>query len=108
MDSLQDQLWTLGIWTAKPGREGDFEAAWVAFATWTSEHQPGALDARLLRDTQDPRRFFSFGPWEDADAVRAWRETPQFQTFVMQVRELCDDFQPCSLRLVAHITPAHA
>lgn len=98
-----EQLWTLGIWTTKVGQEQAFRDAWTAFADWTAHHQPGAGEAWLLQDAQQPQRFISFGPWESAEAASAWRSRPEFGAFVARVRDLCDEFQPNTLRLAAHV-----
>lgn len=103
-EAMIGQLWTLGIWTAKPGQEQAFREAWTGFAQWTAQHHPAASRAWLLQDAQQPQRFISFGPWESAEAVDAWRSSPEFKDFVARVRELCDGFEPQTLRLAAHIT----
>ena len=96
-------IWTLGTWKVKTGREDEFAQAWQEFAGWTSQNQPGAGLAYLLQDTTDPQKFVSFGPWESADAVGAWRSTPEFQTFLAKARELCDEVQPHLLRQRAQV-----
>jgi heme-degrading monooxygenase HmoA len=95
------QPYTLGLWTAKAGKEKMFIAEWKAFSAWTAEHQPGAKKGYLLQDSRNPQQFISFGPWENAEVINAWRESPEFRDFGMKVRELCDEFQPRSLLLVA-------
>jgi quinol monooxygenase YgiN len=100
-----DELYTVGLWTAKPGKEDDFIRAWEEFARWTSAHQPGAAEAHLLQDIAHPQRFFSFGPWENSRRIDDWRATPEFRAFVVQVRELCEDFQPGTFKPVARIAP---
>ena len=97
----QDQLYTLGAWTVKAGRESSFIAEWESFAKWTAKTQPGAGKAYLLRDADHPQQFTSFGPWENAGFVKTWRERPEFKAFVGRVRGLCDDFQPKTLTVVA-------
>jgi heme-degrading monooxygenase HmoA len=100
----QGQLYTAGLWTVRPGKEADFIRAWDEFARWTSEHQPGAGEAHLLQDLTNAQRFLSFGPWENAERVQAWRATPQFAAFVAQARELCEDFQPGSFKVAAQVS----
>jgi quinol monooxygenase YgiN len=97
------QIWTLGVWVVKEGQAAAFREAWERFAHWTAQQQPGAGEAYLLQDLQQPQRFISFGPWENPEAVQAWRQRPEFADFVSQARALCDEFQPNSLRQVAHI-----
>lgn len=100
MDEL-GQFYTAGLWAVKPGKESDFVRAWEEFALWTSEHQPGAGDGYLLQDTVHQQRFLSFGPWENVERIQDWRATPEFLAFVAQARELCEDFQPGTFKLVA-------
>lgn len=99
--SAINQPFTLGLWTAKIGNEKEFIVKWEAFAKWTAESQPGAGTAYLLQDPEHPQQFISFGSWENADRIKAWRERSEFKAFVSKVRELCDDFQPRSLVQVA-------
>ena len=95
-----NQLYTLGTWTAKTGNEKLFIADWNAFAKWTAAHHVGTGTAYLLQDPEHPQQFVSFGPWESAEAIRTWRERPEFKAFISRVRELCNDFQPRSLVVV--------
>lgn len=95
------QPYTVGLWTAKPGCEKKFIAEWTAFAKWTATSQHGTGKGYLLQDPEHPQQFVSFGAWQSADAIKAWRESPEFKAFGQKVRELCDDFQPRSLALVA-------
>ena len=99
--SEQGQLFTSGSWTVKAGKEEEFIRAWDEFAKWSSQHQPGARHARLLQDTESPNRFLSFGPWESAEQIAEWRATPEFATFLAKGRELCEEIQPRTLRVVA-------
>ncbi len=92
---------TLGFWSVKEGKEAAFVAEWTAFAEWTARHQGGAGTGYLLQDPERPREFISFGPWKDTDAINQWRERPEFKAFAVKARELCDEFRPRTLALVA-------
>jgi len=91
------QLWTLGIWTARPGRAEDLRAAWQGFAEWTAANVAGAGHAYLLQDAENADRFISFGPWASESAAAAWRDRPEFREFVAKIREICVEFQPQTL-----------
>lgn len=93
--------YTVGLWTVKPGKENAFIAEWRTFAKWTAKNQPGAKTGYLLQDPKSPEKFISFGPWESEEAVRRWRESPEFKLFGSRVKDLCSEFQPRSLVLVA-------
>ena len=102
----RDQVFTFGLWSVKPGKEGDFIAAWEAFARWTGKHQTGMVgEARLLEDIDQPRRFVSIGGWSDKQKVQAWRESPEFQAFFAKVSELCEETQPHMLKPVVRVVP---
>jgi heme-degrading monooxygenase HmoA len=83
-------VYTLGIWTVKPGREDDFAKAWQDFAERTSADFGGAT-ATLLRDREQPNRFISFGPWESLDQIEQWRASDAFVTAVGDIRALLED-----------------
>jgi quinol monooxygenase YgiN len=97
------QLYTFGIWTVHPGKEPEFKRLWDAFARWSSQHQPGAGDARLVQDLEIPNRFISYGPWASTENILAWRATPEFKEFAAQAQEICADFQPGRYKLVSYI-----
>jgi heme-degrading monooxygenase HmoA len=97
-----NQPYTVGKWITRGGKEKAFIAEWEKFAKWTARNQPGAGMGYLLQDPERPQQFTSFGPWENFEAIRAWRERSEFKAFVARVRELCEDFQPQSLVLVAN------
>jgi quinol monooxygenase YgiN len=96
------QPYTVGIWTVKPGKEAEFIQAWREFAEWTSKQGLGVGTGRLVQDTENPRRFISFGPWPSVEVIEQWRAMPEFKAFFEKVRELCDEIQPRTLKLVAH------
>ncbi len=102
MDSIP---YTVGLWTARPGKENAFIAEWEAFAQWTSKNQPGAKTGYLLRDSKNPGKFVSFGPWENEESINRWRERPEFKAFAAKAKELCTEFVPQSLVLVATSGP---
>lgn len=98
-------LYTLGEWTVKPGREEEFVAAWHDLAEWTIDHVEGGAWGKLLRDREAPRRFISFGPWRDDEAVEAWRAHEGFRSRVAQIRALVDSFVPHEMDVAADVGP---
>lgn len=96
-------IFTLGLWSVKARNEEAFKSAWERFAKWTSRNQPGALEAYLLQDAEEPRRFISFGPWKDADSIRAWRQRPEFKEFFARAKTLCDEIQPRTLKTIVYV-----
>lgn len=94
-------IYTLGIWTARAGREAEFIEEWTSFANWTSKNMPGCEKAFLLRDVKNDSRFISFGPWNNEKSIQDWRNSNEFKQFAAKVKELCDDFQPNTLTVAS-------
>ncbi|MGD8406911.1 MAG: antibiotic biosynthesis monooxygenase [Anaerolineales bacterium] len=99
------QLYTLGTWKVKLGKEAEFVEAWQAFADWTSLNQPGAGEGILLQNEDRPDLFISFGPWESAENVVHWRAQPEFQDFLSNARDLCIEMQPQNMVQVGRSVP---
>ncbi len=100
MDAI-NQPYTLGKWVTKVGNEKTFITEWTKFAQWTARNQKGAGIGYLLQDPEHPRNFISFGAWQSVEAIKAWRDRSEFKAFVIKAKEICEDFQPQSLVLVA-------
>src|SRR5437667_12481597 len=97
----RDETYTLGLWTVKPGKENEFVDQWTVFAKWTSKNFSEAKKAYLLQDEKNSLRFISFGPWTNENAIEKWRDSTEFKNFVGTVKELCNDFQPNTLKPVS-------
>jgi len=103
---MNGQLFTLGIWKTKQGKEAEFIDAWQAFADWTSGNVPGAEQGTLLQHEDTPQRFVSFGPWKDHEGVARWRSSPEFKEFAARARNLCEEFEPQNMILVGRTRAA--
>ena len=94
------EAYTTGSWRPFPGHEEAFLAEWREFMTWACSLS-GAGRAVLARDLRDPERFVSFAAWEDIDAIRAWKSSPEFKPRMSRVQEHIDTFAPTELEIVA-------
>jgi heme-degrading monooxygenase HmoA len=92
-------VYTLGIWTAKPGREDEFVSLWRELAEWTLASFPGATGT-LLRDRESTNRFVSFGPWDSLETIERWRSAPEWQDVVGGIRGVLESFEPGTYDLV--------
>jgi heme-degrading monooxygenase HmoA len=90
------EIFTYGRWQVEPAKEDAFVAAWAEFAAWVSE-QPGVSTVRVTRDIRNPGRFISFGRWDDAEAVRAFKSSPEFQQRIGRVVKEATQFEPTDL-----------
>jgi heme-degrading monooxygenase HmoA len=114
------ELYTFGRFEVPPENEDAFVAAWSEFAKWVSA-QPGAYGFRLVRDTRNAGRFYSFGQWDDAEAVREWKSLPEFKEGLGRMVKLSSEFEPTELVVLKraaagnvetlsppHVAPIHA
>ncbi|MFO7572236.1 MAG: antibiotic biosynthesis monooxygenase family protein [Gaiellaceae bacterium] len=97
-------VYTTGSWGPFEGREDAFLQEWRAFAAWAAS-LPGAGRAVLGRDLRDPERFVSFMAWDDIEAVRAWKGSPEFKPRMARVQAHIDRFAPTELEVVEVVDP---
>jgi heme-degrading monooxygenase HmoA len=97
-----NELYTVGIWIAKPGQEEAFADAWRAMAEATAAEFAGA-HGTLLRDTGNPRRFVSFGPWDSLETIETWRGSTAFKEGVARMRDLLESFEPGTYEVLAEV-----
>src|SRR5215216_596111 len=90
------EMFTYGRWEVDPANEGAFVAAWAEFASWVSD-QPGVSTVRVTRDVRNPGRFISFGQWDGAEAVRAFKSSAEFKERIGRVVKEASDFEPTDL-----------
>ena len=93
--------YTAGHWLALPGREDELVRSWSDFTAWSLQVLAEAQSFVLIRRTDEPRRFLSFGTWSDADAVSRWRSFDGFQERLGRSRALCEHFEGHDYVLVA-------
>ena len=96
------RVYTLGIWTVKNGREGEFVDAWRDLAERTKSDFPDET-ATLLRDRDQPNRFISFGPWDTLEQIERWRGSETFKQAVGTIRAMLENFEAHTMDLAAEI-----
>jgi heme-degrading monooxygenase HmoA len=83
-----------GRWLVNTGSEDEFIERWTTFTQWSLDNIPGARSYVLLRDDAEARRFVSLGAFENQEAVRQWRERPEFIELRNACIQLCEEFEP--------------
>ncbi len=93
-------IYTYTTWQSRPGMEDEFVKRWEEWIEW-SHHQGLGASARLLRDTERPGTFVSFGPWASTSAVASWRARSGYHERVTRLQEVVESFEPHTLELVS-------
>ena len=92
-------VYTTGAWRPFPGQEEAFQERWTEFVEWATS-QAGAGRAVLARDIRDEGRFVSFLGWDSMEAMRDWKDSPEFKPRMGQVQQHIDKFDPTELELL--------
>ena len=100
------EIFTYGLFEVPPENEEAFIAAWTEFAAWASA-RPGAQTLRLVRDVRNAGRFFSFGQWDDAEAVQAWKSSDEFKERLGRVVKQSSEFEPTELVVLKRVAGGH-
>ena len=98
---MADEVYTLGVWRVKDGRQSEFVEAWKGLGVYfrALPHPPGK--GTLLQSLDDPQQFFSFGPWKTLDDIQAMRDHPDSATELSKLMDLCDEGRPGAFRVAA-------
>src|SRR5205085_2150852 len=72
-------------------------------ARWAALSQNGGYKGYVLSSNDDHLRYYSFGSWENIEAMNLSRKTEEFKSILASLGELCDDFVSESLTLTASI-----
>lgn len=94
---------SFGAWTIKAGREDEFRSTWSDLVQWTAEASMGASEGVLVQDSDDPRLFYSFMPFESMEAIEKWRLDIMFKRFMMRMRAYCEACRPSAGLMVENV-----
>ena len=70
-------------WTAKPGNEDEVRKILRAMGE-ASRQEPGVITYTTHEDPDDPREFFIYEKYYDADGLEAHQQTEHFQELVLK------------------------
>jgi len=96
------EIFTYGRFEVPQENEQAFMEAWSEFAAWAST-RPGAQTIRLVRDVRNAGRFVSFGQWDDADAVQAFKGADEFKQRLGGMVKLASEFEPTELVVLKRV-----
>jgi hypothetical protein len=98
---MSDEIYTLGAWRVKEGRQSDFVEAWKELGRFfrSLPNPPG--EGTLLQSLDEPQQFYSFGPWRTIDDVQQMRGHPGTPEAISNLMALCEEGHPGTFRVVA-------
>ncbi len=100
---MRDGFYTLASWHIQEGHEEEF------LRIWKDELAPAFLTANpkaqgtLIQGLDDPRQFYSFGPWESLEQMEAARSDVEVRAGCASVEHIVSS----SFLTVADANKAH-
>ncbi len=88
---MAEQPYTLARWRVLPGQEDAFVAAWHDLAAFFLSLKQPPRWGTLLRSVDDPRLFYSFGPWPSTETIAAMRADPGTPAAIGRLTDLCEE-----------------
>lgn len=98
---MSDEIYTLGAWRVKDGKQSEFVEAWNALGGYFRGLPQPPGEGTLLQSIDDPRQFYSFGPWRSLDDIQEMRSRPDTAGEIGKLMELCEEGRPGAFRVVA-------
>ena len=98
---MADQPYTLARWLVAPGNEDAFVAAWHDLAAFFLALKQPPRWGTLLRSADDPRLFYSFGPWPSTETIAAMRADPGTPAVIGRLTALCGAGEPGTFLVAA-------
>jgi len=80
----------LKVYTSAVGdglAQGTIGGAWFTANADPVYDMDGAGKAHLSRSLEDPQSYMSFANWKSADAMHAWKESPEFREKMGAIRQ---------------------
>ena len=97
-------MYTSGVWTVKEGHEDEFARRWQESVDKLALEFP-EITFRLLRSTDDPRRFMSSGgAWRNAEQIEAAKNLPSFQQAMADMETILEAGEISTFELVAEVS----
>ncbi|MEP7207429.1 MAG: hypothetical protein ABI920_10860 [Casimicrobiaceae bacterium] len=100
---MPTQPFTLAMYRVRPGQEDAFIAAWDRLAATFSSLPEPPLWGALIRHWSDRTLFYSFGPWEAPEHIKAMRENAQAAAAFAALQPLCETLTPGDFDVVRHV-----
>jgi hypothetical protein len=88
---MEEQPYTLARWRVREGQQAAFVAAWRQLAAFFLSLREPPRWGTLLRSAEDPRLFYSFGPWPSMETIAAMRAHPETPYELGRLTDLCEE-----------------
>ena len=98
---MAEEIYTLGVWRVKDGKQNEFIAAWQALGRYFHSLRKPPGKGTLVQSVDEPKQFYSFGPWRALDDIQEMRSRPETPMEIGKLMDLCEEGRPGTFRVVA-------
>ena len=101
----KNEVYTLGRWLVNDGQDAAFIEAWKELGSYflSLPEPPGPGPGTLIQSVENPRLFYSFGRWPNAESVAAMRADSRTPNEMERLIALCEEATPGMFRLIAEV-----
>lgn len=100
---MADTFYTLASWYIQEGRETEFLRIWKEELAAAFLSVNAAAKGTLIQSLEEPRQFYSFGPWESLEEMRAARSDPSVGKAIRKLVSLCTEAKPGPYRVILQL-----
>lgn len=100
---MPDRFNTLASWYIKDGHEAEFLRVWREELARAFLSVNPTARGTLIQGLEDPRQFYSFGPWDTLEEMQAARSNVSAREAIDKLLALCDSAKPGPFRVVLTI-----
>jgi len=97
----ENTAYTLALWRVKEGGEEEFAEAWKGLSDYFLDLPNPPGPGTLIRSVEDPRLFYSFGPWRSLNDIQKMRSNPRTPEMIGKLAALCEEATPGTFQVVA-------
>ena len=94
---------TLASWFIKEGAEAEFLRIWKEELASAFINFDARVNGTLIQSLEEPRRFYSFGPWKSLEIMQLARADPTVGKAIRKLVSLCEEARPGPFRVVLRI-----
>jgi hypothetical protein len=102
---MKDSYYTHAFWHVKEGKTEEFIEAWKRFGIAISQmpDSPPA-EGTLIQSLSEPLIFYSFGPWQTLEDLKAIRGDENLKKALLDIIELCQEAKPGNFRTIEKLS----
>jgi heme-degrading monooxygenase HmoA len=102
---MKENYYTHALWHVKEGQIDAFKAAWEQFGNALSQVPDSPpVKGTLIQSLSDPLVFYSFGPWETLEDIKAMRNDENVRQALSALLEHCQEAKPENYRTVLQLS----